>query len=167
MKRPFPKSIYPCCTFNLGPGTHCDGHLDSGNMASSQCAITVAGNFDHTEGGHLVLHKFKLVIEFPSGATALIPSATVTHSNTPLQEGEEHFSFTQCAAGGLFRWVEYGHMKEGDFKLSDREAWLAATSPAACKARVSAGLARFSKYDELPDNLKTVFPVKDTSSKSL
>ncbi|KAJ6615271.1 hypothetical protein B0H10DRAFT_1949981 [Mycena sp. CBHHK59/15] len=118
-------------------------------------------------GGHLVLHKFKLVIEFPSGATALIPSATVTHSNTPLQEGEEHFSFTQYAAGGLFRWVEYGHMKEGDFKLSDREAWLAATSPAACKARVSAGLARFSKYDELPDNLKTVFPVKDTSSKSL
>ncbi|KAJ6587294.1 hypothetical protein B0H10DRAFT_1961477 [Mycena sp. CBHHK59/15] len=94
-------------------------------------------------------------------------SPTVTHSNTPLQEGEEHFSFTQYAAGGLFRWVEYGHMKEGDFKLSDREAWLAATSPAACKARVSAGLARFSKYDELPDNLTTVFPVKDTSSKSL
>ncbi|KAJ6565657.1 hypothetical protein B0H10DRAFT_1965627 [Mycena sp. CBHHK59/15] len=80
---------------------HYKVNLDSGNVASGQCAITVAGNFDHTEGGHLILHEFKLVIEFPSGATALIPSATVTHSNTPLQEGEEHFSFTQYAAGGF------------------------------------------------------------------
>ncbi|KAF7335068.1 hypothetical protein MVEN_02257300 [Mycena venus] len=38
----------------------------------------------------------------------LIPSAVVTHSNTPIQEGEERYSLVQYSAGSLFRWVANG-----------------------------------------------------------
>ena len=30
------------------------------------------------------------------------------HGNTSIQKGERRESFTQYAAGGLFRWVQYG-----------------------------------------------------------
>ncbi|KAJ7243685.1 hypothetical protein C8J57DRAFT_1083583, partial [Mycena rebaudengoi] len=147
-------------TFNLGPGTCCEGHLDSGNNASGICAITSVGNFDHTRSGHLVLEEFKLVIEFPSSSTALIPSAVgLPHAlNMPLQPGEEQFSFTQYAVGGLFRWVEYRHMLEEAFKNSDKAVWAATTSDGACAVRVAARITRFSLYDELDADCKTVFP---------
>jgi hypothetical protein len=47
-------------------------------------------------------------IEFPSGALILIPSATIAHSNVPVQDGDERISFTQFSAGGLFRFVDNG-----------------------------------------------------------
>ncbi|KAF4586922.1 hypothetical protein EYR40_010939 [Pleurotus pulmonarius] len=44
----------------------------------------------------------------PPGATLLIPSALVQHSNLPIQNGERQYSMTQYSAGGLFRWVRNG-----------------------------------------------------------
>ena len=61
----------------------------------------------------------KLVVEFPPGATVLIPSSLVLHSNTRLQEGEERMSFTQYAAGGLFRWVDHSFQMSEAFKRVD------------------------------------------------
>jgi hypothetical protein len=161
-KKLFPKSVFPCATVNLGPRTCCRGHRDSGNRACGQCVITAAGNYDHTKRGHLVLHEFKLIIQFPSGSTALIPSATVTHSNVPIAANEERFSVTQYAAGGLFRWVEYNHMTEDEFERTDRRGWAATTSPEACRNRVAAGLSSFSKYSELLSDLKAAFPGDST-----
>lgn len=104
----FDKSVYSSVTFNCGPETACLEHTDSGNAAHLFCAITALGDYDPTQGGHLVIFPLKLIIEFPPGSTILIPSATIAHGNTPIGPNEKRMSMTQYCAGGLFRWVEYG-----------------------------------------------------------
>lgn len=108
----FRNSVYPAIAFNFGPRTVTFMHTDTGNKANGLCAITSLGQFNPKRGGHLVLGQLRLVIEFPPGSTILIPSATVLHGNTPIQEGETRMSVTQYAAGGLFRWVRYGFQSE-------------------------------------------------------
>ncbi|KAJ7437534.1 hypothetical protein FB451DRAFT_177835 [Mycena latifolia] len=160
MRTPYPKSVFCACTYNLGPQTCCDGHRDCGNKWDGGCAITAGGDFDHTRGGHIVLEEFKLVIQFPSGSTVIIPSAVVTHSNTPIAEHEQRFSFTQYTAGGLFRWVEYGHRTEEGLKKKSFREWVKLTSRAAREARVARGLDSFSKYDDLVTDRKGAFPLE-------
>lgn len=65
------------------------------------------------------MDEFRLVIEFPSGSTIIIPSATCVHGNTPIQPGEFRTSFTQYAAGGLFRFVDYGFRSWKRLKAED------------------------------------------------
>jgi hypothetical protein len=76
------------------------------NYGGGMCFITSIGNHDPKKGGHLILWELGLAIEFPSGATAAIPSAVITHSNLPVAKHEERVSFTQYAAGALLRWVD-------------------------------------------------------------
>ncbi|KAH6880232.1 hypothetical protein BKA70DRAFT_1239023 [Coprinopsis sp. MPI-PUGE-AT-0042] len=108
LRRPFLGSVYPAATFNFGPRTTCVPHIDHANLPFGWCAISSLGTFDPAQGGHLVLKELRLVIEFPPGSVILIPSAVVTHGNTPVSSDEKRYSFTQYAAGGLFRWVEHG-----------------------------------------------------------
>lgn len=115
LKRPFPNSIFCATTYNFGPETVCLPHLDKANLAYGKCSITGLGNYDYKRGGHLVLWELKLVVEFPPGATVLIPSAVITHSNTPISPGETRYSFTQYTAGTLFRWVENGFMTASSY----------------------------------------------------
>ncbi|KAF7288267.1 hypothetical protein HMN09_01411400 [Mycena chlorophos] len=107
LRRIFPHgtSVFPSCTFNFGPQTVTIPHLDLLNLAWGWCFIT-AGDFDPKKGGHLILWDLKLFIRFPAGATIAIPSALLRHSNTSIQQDETRYSFTQFAAGGLFRFVE-------------------------------------------------------------
>jgi hypothetical protein len=104
----FHNSIFFAASFNCGPTTVSLDHTDYGNLSHGLCALTALGLYDHVLGGHLVLFEFKLVIQFPVGSTALIPSGCVRHANTPIQDGETRLSIAQYAAGGLFRWVAYG-----------------------------------------------------------
>ena len=115
----FRNSVYPAISFNFGPRTVTYMHTDTGNKANGLCAITAIGQFDPKKGGHLVLKQLRLVIEFPPGSTILIPSATVTHGNTPIHESETRMSITQYAAGGLFCWVRYGFQNEKNLKKED------------------------------------------------
>ncbi|KAF8215464.1 hypothetical protein K438DRAFT_1482456, partial [Mycena galopus ATCC 62051] len=103
----FDNSVFPAMSFNCGDAVAFE-HCDFLNLAHGLCPITSGGNFNHKEGGHIYLKQLRLLVEFPSGATALIPSACIDHGNTPIQSGETRYSITQFAAGGLFRWVEYG-----------------------------------------------------------
>lgn len=119
LRRNFSNSVYPAVAFNFGPRTVTYMHTDTGNKANGLCAITALGTFDPKRSGHLILGKLRLVIEFPSGATALIPSATVPHGNTSIQEGDTRMSVTQYAAGGLFRWVRYGFRNERQLRKED------------------------------------------------
>ncbi|KAF7799759.1 hypothetical protein EIP86_011001 [Pleurotus ostreatoroseus] len=107
LRRLFPNSVFAAASFNFGPHAVTRSHADHGNRAIGWCAILAAGDYDPTRGGHIVLESFKLIIEFPPGAIVLIPSATCVHSNTPIQEHETRLAFTQYAAGGLFRFVDY------------------------------------------------------------
>ena len=94
-------------------------HLDFLNLAFGWCAVTSFGSFNYKTGGHLILWDLGLVIEFPPGATILIPSAVMSHSNVTIGESERRYSMTQYAAGGLFRWVENGFRL--DRKLSKKQ----------------------------------------------
>jgi hypothetical protein len=107
LKKPF-RSAFSAATYNLGPQTVCKPHVDFANVPFGMCAVTALGTFDSKKGGQLVLWDCRLIVEFPSGATILLPSAIVTHSNLPIQKGEKRYSFAQYTAGGLMRWVNNG-----------------------------------------------------------
>lgn len=119
LTRNFQNSVFPTAAFNLGDQVCTDVHRDPLNCPFGVCSVQPVGNFDHTKGGHLVLWELKLAIEFPSGSLILIPSATITHSNLPVSEGETRLSFTQYAPGGLFRYVDYGLRTEKQLKSQD------------------------------------------------
>ncbi|KAJ7780369.1 hypothetical protein B0H14DRAFT_3507601 [Mycena olivaceomarginata] len=60
----------------------------------------------HTDGGN------------KADGIALIPSAVVVHSNTPIQEDEERYLLIQYSAGSLFRWVANGHQSDLQWQAS-------------------------------------------------
>ncbi|KAJ7894993.1 hypothetical protein B0H14DRAFT_2334172, partial [Mycena olivaceomarginata] len=53
----------------------------------------------------------------------LLPSATVAQSNIPVQEGDEHVSFTQFTVGGLFSFMDYGFKMEAGLATEDPEEY--------------------------------------------
>ncbi|KAJ3714482.1 hypothetical protein C8R42DRAFT_540316, partial [Lentinula raphanica] len=110
LKRWFKNSAFSSVSFNLGPAVVSWPHTDNYNLAFGWCAITALGNFDPDRGGHLILWDLGLIIRFPPGSTILIPSALLTHSNLPIQKGEERYSIVQYSSSGLFRWVYNGFM---------------------------------------------------------
>lgn len=112
--RNFANSVFASVAFNFGPVTVCKIHTDDANLSWGWCAITALGRFDFHCGGHLVLWDLGLIIPFPPGATILLPSALLAHSNTLIQPGETRYSITQYSASGLFRWVENGMMSDKD-----------------------------------------------------
>lgn len=109
LRRNFERNVFANATFNLGPRTVAYKHRDNLNLPWGWCAITAIGSFNPHEGGHLVLWELRMVIEFPPGATVLIPSAIITHGNTSVADTERRYSFTQYSAGGIFRWVDCGY----------------------------------------------------------
>ncbi|KAF8059088.1 hypothetical protein FPV67DRAFT_1718858 [Lyophyllum atratum] len=119
LRRNFAKSAYCCATFNFGPHVVCKAHRDHLNWAPGGCIITSGGQFDYVRGGHIVLVEAKLVIEFPPGCSILVPSACITHGNTPVLESENRISMTQYTAGGLVRWVDYGCRSAAAFEKLD------------------------------------------------
>ncbi|KAJ7029622.1 hypothetical protein C8F04DRAFT_1264702 [Mycena alexandri] len=104
----FSNSVFPAVTLNCGDAVTFE-HCDIFNIVHGLCPITSGGHFNHVLGGHLYLRQLRLIIQFPSGATILIPSGCLDHGNTPIQTGETRYSITQYAAGGLFRWAAYGY----------------------------------------------------------
>lgn len=114
----FHGSIFAAASYNLGPRTACFKHTDFANLPFGWCAITSFGNFDFTQGGHMILWDCRLVVEFPPGCTILLPSATIAHSNTPVRAHETRYSFAQYTAGALFRWVENGFQSANDYYKS-------------------------------------------------
>ncbi|KAJ7447050.1 hypothetical protein B0H11DRAFT_1745106 [Mycena galericulata] len=145
----FTNSIFPAVTFNLGPESVTVEHLDFHNNPMGWCAVTSGGKFNHKKGAHLHIKQLKIVVEFPSAATALFPSAICDHGNTALAAGDTRYSITQYAAGGLFRWVRYG-FKTARALLAQRGGrMLKAQLDGAPGERARWGLGLFSKADEL------------------
>lgn len=102
--------VYPFAsvTYNIGPQTVCRRHRDSMNFGPGWCAVTSLGDYNPKYGGHIVLWELGLIIEFPPGATILLPSALITHFNTTVSVGETRMSVVRYSAGGLFTWVANG-----------------------------------------------------------
>lgn len=148
MRHLFPRTPFTALTANFGPFSVSPPHADQDNKADGMCLIGALGEFDADKGGHLVLWDYNLVIRFPAGCSVLIPSAVVTHSNTPIQAGEDRLSLIQYSAGGLFRWVANGfksdlawHAKATDADLKQREE--------ERKARWATALKQFSLWKDI------------------
>ncbi|KAJ6487387.1 hypothetical protein C8R47DRAFT_979140 [Mycena vitilis] len=157
LEHPFRNSVFPAATWNLGPQVVTEEHEDGLNPPFGMCAITSAGKYDYRKGGHFNMKQLKAVIEFPPGATILMLSACVTHSNTPIGKKETRYSMTQYSAGELFRWAAYGY-RSG--------ATMMATAEGAAKKREIDGepgeraawaLGLLSKADELKADRAEVF----------
>lgn len=147
VKPPFAShSVYPGCTFNLGPQTVTVEHVDPGNKPSVPCAITSLGSYDPDKGGHLYLVDLKLIIRFPPGSTILISSASIRHANLPIQPSETRYSVTQFCPGGLYRWVRHGFRPactlskaqrqayDGDPEVRWRQGWALLSTPQTLEA---------------------------------
>ncbi|KAL0568486.1 hypothetical protein V5O48_013497 [Marasmius crinis-equi] len=142
---PFENCIFAGFTVNFGPRTICLPHRDSKNLVFGWCAITALGNYDYTQGGHLVLWDLKKVIEFPPGCTIFLPSAVLCHFNTPIADHETQYSFTMYTSGGIFRWVKHGFQLEYLYQKTARAARDAANNA----QRWAQGLSLFSTIEEL------------------
>lgn len=155
------KSIFPAATFNLGPSTITLDHTDAGNVAYGWCALTALGKFDPKKGGHLILFDLGFMIQFPPGATILIPSSVLRHGNTPIGEQEHRMSLTQYCAGGLFRWVTYGFQSAKDVLAKRLGKTLKGSLDGERDHRTQDALALFSKIDELESDRHKIFPRRD------
>ncbi|KAI0041140.1 hypothetical protein FA95DRAFT_1478318, partial [Auriscalpium vulgare] len=111
------------------------------------CAVTALGSYDHRCGGHLILWELGLVIEFPPGCTILLPSALITHGNTPIQENETRYSLTQYMAGALVRWHKYGFRTED--RLAQEDPALKARLEREAASRAADALGLFSVLGDL------------------
>lgn len=148
LRRNFTSSVFEATTYNLGPRTICYRHLDFANIPYGWCAVTALGDYDYTKGGHLILWDAHLVLEFPPGTTVLIPSAVLSHSNTPIGADERRYSFTQYTAGALFRWVDNGFQRSVDYLAGLKGAALADHREKE-KGRWKFGLSLLSELNEI------------------
>ncbi|KAG6835186.1 hypothetical protein H0H93_004147 [Arthromyces matolae] len=119
----FPRSVYPSAAFNLGGRVRTYVHRDTMNLPFGWCCVLALGNFDPDVSAKLILWDAKLIIRFPHGSTIFLPSASITHSNSPIQAGDYRISITQYAPGGLFRWVDNGGRTEKELKAEDPELY--------------------------------------------
>lgn len=144
LDRPFGNSIYTTCTVNMGPQSTSTDHVDNLNSPHVMCGVTSLGPYDHKRGGHFVHYDLKLIIEFPSGWTVLLPSASLRHGNTRIQKGERRYSITQYIPGGLFRWVRHKFRLAKDVPDEER-----AELDGSSEDRIRQAWSLFSKFDEL------------------
>lgn len=117
--RNFPHSVYPCAAINFGPAVWTYKHRDILDSPIIWCTIQAFGPFDPKKGGHFIIWELGLVIEFPPGSLIMLSSATFTHSNVPVAEGDYRVSFTQFVTGGLFRYIDYNFRTEKKLKVED------------------------------------------------
>ncbi|KAJ7763897.1 hypothetical protein B0H14DRAFT_2403448, partial [Mycena olivaceomarginata] len=148
LRRTFARSLFTAITANLGPVSVSPPHTDFSNKADGMCLISALGCFDPDQGGHLVLWDYDLIVRFPPGCSILIPSAVVTHSNTPIQDGEERFSLIQYSAGGLFRWVANRFQTDLSWRASATAEDLARREEER-KARCAGALKKFTRWKDV------------------
>ncbi|KAK7035547.1 hypothetical protein VNI00_011840 [Paramarasmius palmivorus] len=148
LKLNFVNTAFAACTWNFGPRFVSYPHLDANNSPFTWCAITAMGTFKPDHGGHLILPDLGLIIRFPPGATILIPSALLVHSNTLIGKDETRYSFVQYSSGALFRWVDHG-FQTAEAWLAQADKGMVAHRATENAARVANGLRMFSTTQEL------------------
>lgn len=94
-----------------------------------------------------MLDDVEKIVEFPAGSLILIPSATLTHRNLPVQGQETRMSFTLFSAGGLFRFVDNGFQTEKALRQKNPDLY--AKMIEEKKTRWKSGYSLWSKLDDL------------------
>ncbi|KAH7872154.1 uncharacterized protein C8R40DRAFT_1053013 [Lentinula edodes] len=128
IRRLFAGCCYGACHLNLHNAATLD-HEDYYNILFALCAVYASGKYDHTRSGHLIAWSLGIVAQFPAGSAAFLPSACVTHANTPIdsKSGEHRSSIAFFTSAGLARWYHNGYMSDKEFmeRASPRQlsAW--------------------------------------------
>ena len=108
--RPTDSSLpFTSYTLNVGKQCVCKAHKDGANLSTGLCLVCPFGNYDYQQGGHLILHELKMILEVPPGYMVLFPSALITHENIPIQENEDRRVITGFTPASIFQWVENGY----------------------------------------------------------
>jgi hypothetical protein len=157
LRRPYRNAVFMATTMNVSGNTVTIPHRDWHNAFNGWCAVYAMGKFDYKRRGLLVLHEFKLIVQFPPGAIFLIPSAACTHSNSAIREelDEFRYSLTAYTAGALFRWRDYGYCTEAQLRQEGKGKFEELKRTRA--SRRERALDLFSKYDELEGDVTKVF----------
>jgi hypothetical protein len=132
-------------------------HTDFLNLINGMCGVSCGGKYDAKKSAHFYMKEFNTVLDFPSGSTILIPSAPISHGNTPLQPGETRYSMTQYAAAALFRWVAYGQQSAKSLLSKPGGQALRDGYDGVAGSRWERAVNMFSKYDELAADHVRVF----------
>jgi hypothetical protein len=103
---PFKDLPFSSYTFNVGKQCICNTHVDGHNLVSGLCLVMPFGNFNFQNGGHLILHELRMVMQLSPGSIILFPSAIISHENIAIGPLEERQAFTAYTPGSMFQWVE-------------------------------------------------------------
>ncbi|KAJ3729772.1 hypothetical protein C8R42DRAFT_175478 [Lentinula raphanica] len=113
--RMFEGCCYGACHLNLH-NVATRNHEDFFNILFSMCAVYASGQYDYARAGHFIAWSLGLVTQFPPGTAVFVPSASVTHANTPIPENQHRSSIAFFTSSGLGRWYQNGYMSDKDFK---------------------------------------------------
>lgn len=108
-------------TLNVGRQSICEIHVDGCNLAGGLCMVAPFGRFDHTKGGHIILHELRLVVSLPSGSIIFFPSGLISHENIPISPHESRRAFTAFSPSAMFQWIDSGFHSVPD--LPNRTRW--------------------------------------------
>ena len=100
-------SVFTTASFDFNDGRPCRIHDYHPNGSVGWCSLYAGGDYDPTTGGHLYLPQVQLLIEFPPGATVLIPSNLV-YGIVPVAPGQTRYTFTQYIPTDLIRYIDNG-----------------------------------------------------------
>ncbi|KAJ3574420.1 hypothetical protein NP233_g1782 [Leucocoprinus birnbaumii] len=145
----FYNSSFPACTVNFGPQVVTDKHCDDQNYATAVCSVQSFGNYNYKKGGHLIFWSLGIFIEFPPNTAVIFPSALLTHSNVPIQKGEERVSLVQYAPAELFRYVDNGFMTDKEWNTKHTDNEIRARNEERIANHVREGMARFMTKEDL------------------
>ncbi|KAF9039581.1 hypothetical protein BDP27DRAFT_1244790 [Rhodocollybia butyracea] len=125
LKHNFPGSCFAASQYNF-TNAATGNHIDFMNGFFLCCAIWNGGKFNPKLGGHLILWSLGIVVEFPPGASIIVPSASVVHGNIPIQSDEHRHSVTFFTAAGILRWYFNNFMNDNEFVAKASPSELAA-----------------------------------------
>ncbi|KIY63043.1 hypothetical protein CYLTODRAFT_458465 [Cylindrobasidium torrendii FP15055 ss-10] len=108
LKFPFEDLPFALTTFNFGPQTVCETHIDDTDNAYGWAPLRAFGPYNYRTGGHIVFPTLRLLVQFPQGAEAWFPTALFPHANTRIGEDEVRYSVTSYNSGGLSEFVYRG-----------------------------------------------------------
>ncbi|KAE9385964.1 hypothetical protein BT96DRAFT_799904, partial [Gymnopus androsaceus JB14] len=111
----FEGCCYGACHLNLHNASTMD-HEDWYNILFGMCAVYSSGHFDHTCSGHFIAWSLGVVTQFLPACALYVPSACVTHANTPIAGHETRSSIAFFMSAGLARWYQNGYMSDKEYK---------------------------------------------------
>ncbi|KAJ7199695.1 hypothetical protein GGX14DRAFT_372970 [Mycena pura] len=109
-ERTFPGTVFSMIAFNLG---------EQSCMVMRRCVVTATGDFDATQGGHMVLYDLHLLVKFLPGWMAIFPSGLLNHANTSLQTGETRTSIIQYTPGQLSQFRNSGWRTQTSMSMEE------------------------------------------------